>query len=185
MDVVGWLDGHEGTAIVLVTLAYTITTLLLVLEARRQRVGAEVAAWPAPWELADGRYLAIYVENAGQAVAREVTVDWKLVRNVDGAQGRLVEPVMIAGDRRIILPLRDPDPDGEGTTAEQLAVEGASIEVVLSWKDGRRGRHRTSATWTAAEVWTGYSKSGALPRPSQLEVLGEIRKHLRRIADKP
>lgn len=164
-------------ALVLVTLLLAIATLLLWWEARRQRIEASMVVSVAPWEVADGQYPAIHVDNAGPAIAREVSVEWRLNRNVDATDGVLREPAFGVGFRRTILP----DRDGKHTI-EQLAAEGASVHVEMSWKDGRSGRQHQTIDQTLRAVHEAYNKSGAMPRPSQIETLYQIRDHLKTIA---
>jgi hypothetical protein len=164
-------------ALVFATLLLAIATLLVWWEARRQRIEAGMVVSVAPWEVADGQYPAIHVDNAGPAIARDVSVKWDLNRKVDATNGLLREPAFGVGFRRTILP----DRDGKHTI-EQLAAEEASIHVEMSWKDGRRGRQHQTIEQTLQAVHQAYNKSGAMPRPSQIETLYQIRDHLKTIA---
>ena len=164
-------------ALVFATLLLAIATLLLWWESRRQRIEAGMVVSVAPWEVADGQYPAIHIVNAGPAIAREVSVEWHLNRNVDATNGVLREPAFGVGFRRTVLP----DRDGQHTI-EQLADEGASVHVEMSWKDGRRGRQHQTLEQTLQTVHEAYNKSGAMPSPSQIETLYVIRDQLKTIA---
>lgn len=173
--------GVDTTA--LATLALTAATLLLVgvtlllwWEARRLRVEANVVAFAAPWEVAGGIYTAVLIENAGPAIARDVRVEWSLDRKVDAKRGSLGEPIFDVGFKRTI-PMK-------AATLDQLAAEGASIRIDVTWRDGRRGIHRKSTATPCEEIRAAYVASDALPRPSLLEVLDQIRDSLRNIAKK-
>ena len=67
---------------------------------------------------------------------------------------------------------------------QQLAAEDASIHVELSWRDGRRGIQRQVIQTTVEEVRAAYSGSGALPRPTMIETLAQIRDQLREMPKK-
>lgn len=60
--------------LVLATALLALVTAGLYWESRRIRVEANLVAYAAPWELAYGLYPAILIENAGPAVARDVTI---------------------------------------------------------------------------------------------------------------
>lgn len=157
--------------LVIATLALALVTLGLYWEARRVRVEANVVAYAAPWEMAGGLFVVIQIENAGPATATNVEVKWRLGREATTREGVLREPVFIAGFRRTILPDR--------TKMDDLAADGATIHIELEWRDGRwRTQHRTIAT-TCAAVKDDYTNSGGLLRPSQLEVLTQIRDALK------
>jgi hypothetical protein len=168
----------SGTAAELVlavaTLGLVVATLLLVWESRRQRVEANVVAWVAPWELAGGLYLAIQVENTGPAIARSLVLDWRFV-SATLPNGHLAEPVMSVGFRRTMLPTREQRLDA-------LAAQGVPIEIDLSWRDGRRGTQTQKVRTDCRAVKAAVDESRAMPRPSQAEVLGQIRDELEKIA---
>ena len=119
--------------LVVATVGLVAVTLLMWWEARRQRVEAVVIATVVPWDAAGGLYIAIQIENAGPAIAREIEIVWRLERKVDAVEGALREPLFGVGFRRTIVPIRT------GTTMDQLAAEGASVYVELAWRDWRRG----------------------------------------------
>ena len=105
-------------ALTLATFGLVSATLLLALvtaglywESRRIRVEANLVAYAAPWEIAYGLYPAILVENAGPAVARDVTVTRTLTRPAGIADGVLREPAFPIGFRRTILPAKGPKLD--------------------------------------------------------------------------
>lgn len=154
------------------TLGLVVATLLLWQEARRLRVDANVTASVVPWEVAGGLYIAIVVDNAGPAVARDVQVEWRLDRKVDEKSGRLREPAFAVGFRRTILPIRS------GARMDDLAAEGASVHAELAWRDGRRRVQHASIQANCEDVRSAYADSGALPRPSLLETLDRIPEQL-------
>lgn len=158
------------------TLLLVATTLLLWWEARKLRVEANVVAFAAPWEVAGGLYISILVENAGPSIARDVAVDWWLDRKVDARKGVLKEPIFDVGFRRTI-PMK-------AATLDQLAADGSSIRIDLAWRDGRWGTHRLSTTTACEEIRAAYADSDALPRPSLIETLDQIRDQLKAIAKK-
>jgi hypothetical protein len=158
------------------TVGLVVVSLLVWWEARRLRVEAVMVATAVPWEVAGGLYLAILLDNAGPAVARDVEVRWTLNRNVDAASGTLREPLFVPGFRRTILPIRG------GTTMDQLAAEGASVHVELEWRDWRRGKQTQVLDTTIEAVRAAVAESGALPRMSMIEVLDQIRDQLKEIA---
>ncbi len=163
-------------ALVVATLGLVAATVLLWWEARKQRSEANVVVWAAPWELADGLYIAILVENAGPVIAREVRLKWRLLRSVEAQKGVLNEPIMDIGFRRTI-PMK-------WARMDQLAAEGTSIEADLSWRDGRRGRQTQPLRISCQQIKDDYAESGALPRPSNLDVLGQIRDELKNLVSK-
>lgn len=167
-----WVNVGE-IALVIAGLGLVAATLLLWWEARKLRTEANVAVWAAPWEVAGGLFVAILVQNAGPVIARDVKVTWRLVRSVDSPKGVLKEPVMDVGFRRTI-PMK-------AATLDQLAAEGASIEADLSWRDGRRGEQKQPLRVTGQQIKDDYADSGALPRPSQIEVLDQIRDQLKEL----
>lgn len=120
--------------------------------------------------------MVIHVENAGPAVARSVSVSWRLA-SVELPNGHLAEPVMSVGFRRTIVPSQE-------KTLDQLAAQGVPVEIDLSWRDGRRSVQKQAVKTSARDVKAAYDESRALPRPSQLEVLGQVRDEIKRIADK-
>ena len=171
-------------ALTLATFGLVFATALLALvtaglywESRRLRVEANLVAYAAPWELAYGLYPAILIENAGPAVARDVTVTWTLNRPAGNAEGLLREPAFPIGFRRTILPTKGPKLD-------DLAKEGAKISIELAWRDDRRGTQRRRIDTTCEAIRADYTRSGALPRPSDSELQMQIRDALREIRDK-
>ncbi|HKQ18229.1 MAG TPA: hypothetical protein VJW75_00650 [Candidatus Eisenbacteria bacterium] len=163
-------------ALVVATLGLVAATILLWWEARKLRTEANVVVWAAPWELAGGLYIAILLQNAGPVIAREVRLTWRLARTVDGRNGVLSEPIIEVGFRRTI-PMK-------WATLDQLAAEAATIEADLTWRDGRRGRQSQTLRISAQQIKDDYDESGALPRPSQLEVLGQIRDQIKELVEK-
>ncbi len=163
-------------ALAVATLFLVGATLWLVWESRRQRVEANVIAWVAPWELVGGRYMVIHVENAGPAVARSVALEWRLV-SVTLPKGHLAEPVMAVGFRRTMLPTT-------GQTLDQLAAQSVPVEIDLTWRDGRRGLQKQTVRTNCRDTKAAYDESKALPRPSQLETLGQMRDEIKKLADK-
>ena len=172
-----WEFGTMGEiALAVVTLALVVATLLLWFEAHKLSTEASVIVWAAPWEVAGGLYVAILVQNAGPVVARDVTVSWRLERPGGTVEGRLREPAMDVGFRRTILVGRD--------KLDELAADGASIVAHLTWHDRRRGTHTQDLTVTVRQIQEDYNSSGALPRPSQLEILDQIRDELKALVKK-
>ena len=171
-------------AVTLATFGLVCATALLALvtaglywESRRLRVEANLVAWAAPWEIAYGLYPAILIENAGPAVARDVTITWTLNRPTGSADGMLREPAFPVGFRRTILPAKGPKLD-------DLAAEGAAITIELAWRDGRRGRQEHHVEARCEAIRADYTHSGALPRPTDNELQLQIRDVLREIRDK-
>lgn len=89
----------------------------------------------------------------------------------------LREPAFPIGFRRTILPTKCPKLD-------DLAKEGAAISIELVWRDGRRGIQRSRVDTTCQAIRADYTRSGALPRPSDSELQMQIRDALREIRDK-
>lgn len=171
-------------AVTLATFGLVFATGLLALvtaglywESRRLRVEANLVAYAVPWEIAYGLYPAILVENAGPAVARDVTITWTLTRLTGNADGVLREPAFLVGFRRTILPAKGPKLD-------DLATEGAAISIELAWRDGRRRTQRSRVETTCEAIRADYTRSGALPRPCDSELQMQIRDALREIRDK-
>lgn len=158
--------------LVISTTALAVVTLGLYWEARRLRVEAGVIAYAAPWEMAGGLYVVILIENTGPAIARNVSVEWSLGRSATTSNGVLREPVFTVGFRRTILP--------DKSRMDDLAAEDATIRISLSWEDGRRGTQSRVTETTCAAVKANYADSGGLPRPSQIEVLTQIRDELKK-----
>lgn len=165
--------------LVVATVGLVAVTLLMWWEARRQRVEAVVIATVVPWDAAGGLYIAIQIENAGPAIAREIEIVWRLERKVDAVEGALREPLFGVGFRRTIVPIRT------GTTMDQLAAEGASVYVELAWRDWRRGVHRQRIDTSIEAVRAAYADSGAIPRTSMIEALDQVRDALKAIGRKP
>jgi hypothetical protein len=163
-------------ALFVATIGLVAATLLLWWEARNLRTEANVVVWAAPWELAGGLYIAILLQNAGPVIGRDISLTWRLVRSVDPQTGLLSEPVMDVGFRRTI-PIK-------WATLDQLATESASIEADLVWRDGRRGEQKRTLRITCQRIRDDYNSSGALPRPSQLETLMQIRDQLEALVKK-
>jgi hypothetical protein len=161
--------------LIVATIGLVGATLLLWWEARKLHTEANLVVWAAPWELAGGLYIAILLQNAGPVIARDVSLTWRLLRS-DAQKGVLNEPVMDVGFRRTI-PMK-------WAQMDQLAAEGTSIEADLSWRDGRRGTQARQVRVTCQRIKDDYAESGALPRPSQLETLGQIRDELEKIREK-
>ena len=120
--------------------------------------------------------MAIQVENAGPALARSVTVDWRFV-SVTLPKGHLVEPVMSVGFRRTIFPTQEQNLD-------QLAAQGVPVEIDVTWRDGRRGVQKQTVRTDCRAVKAAVDESHALPRPSQVEVMSQIRDELTKISNK-
>jgi hypothetical protein len=163
--------------LVFATVLLMLVTAGLYWESRRLRVEANLVAFAAPWEMAYGLYPAILIENAGPAVARDVTITWTLTRPAGNADGVLREPAFPIGFRRTILPTKGPKLD-------DLAKEGAAISIELAWRDGRRGTQRRRIEKTCEAIRADYTRSGALPRASDSELQVQIRDALREIRDK-
>jgi hypothetical protein len=94
--------GLGEIAVFVASIGLVTATLLLWLEARRLRTEANIVVWAAPWELADGRYIAILLQNAGPVIGREVNLSLRLMRSVDPQKDILKEPLNDVGFCRTI-----------------------------------------------------------------------------------
>ena len=109
-DLIKVLNDNSGFTIVVVTIAYTMVTWAIVLEARRARLDsreAYVRVDASPWAKSH-LHLAIGLENFGPAVARDVTFHYWLAEasgaRLEDSDRRLHETVLPVGLKREALP---------------------------------------------------------------------------------
>lgn len=170
-DLVKVLNDNSGAVLAAATIAYTVITLALLLEARGTRVmrrEAQLEAYPRPWERAP-MYIAISVVNYGPAIARNVDLTFWLEKDgeeVGGSRRVHGEPLFPSGWHRTFLP--DRDDAGGATTLDELANQGLTLRLQWSWTDGRQWPWKTArprerrTVYSMADLRTKFYGGGAL-----------------------
>jgi len=179
-QVINFLDEHGGSVTAIVTVAYVVITLLLLLEARATRASGNVAnldAHPRPYAALN---VELVLENYGPAIAKAVRfrrwneIDGKVVDETDKTQA---EPMFPVGKQRRFL---------EKETLQELADKDAVLHADWRWRDGRRtfglwtATHHRAEAYRATELRDGFYGGWALrdrdPAIDEAHIRDEIKK---------
>lgn len=192
VNVVDWLNDNTGLVVAVATVAYTVITLLLVIEARKARRGsmeAEVIATPEPWERARGLYVSVLFQNLGPSVARDAEVQvWENEGSTTvGNRLAFRQPYMPAATSRTILP--DKAHPGGARTLADLAKADVQLVVQWTWSDDRRRwfglgaphRHTRTAEYRYDQLERWFHRGEVIAERTQRGYLEEIAEALREI----
>jgi hypothetical protein len=167
-QVITFLDDHAGSVTVLVTLAYVIITLALLLEARALRATGNVANLDVHPRPHGAIYVELVLENYGPAIAKSVRFRrWIEIEGVvvDGTDRTQAEPMFPVGRQRRFL---ETARQGQIDALQDLADRKAVLRAKWSWRDGRRWfglwttTHHGSVKYPAADLATGFYGGWAL-----------------------
>jgi hypothetical protein len=192
MEIVNWLNENTGAVVGVATAAYTVITLLLVIETRKARHGAlaaELIATPEPWERARGLYVSVQFQNLGPSVARDADIDvWENEGpTVVGERLTFHQPYMPSGTSRTILP--DKAHPGGARKLSALAAADVQLVVTWSWTDDRRSwfglgparRHARKAESRYDQLEQWFHRGEVIAERTERGYLEEIAEGLRKI----
>jgi hypothetical protein len=179
------LNDNSGAIVALTASASAILTILLLFEARmtrnlRREAAVEARArchTPAPMTL------ELEIRNFGPANARNVVITHQLESPGGQTVGDVMrhgETLLGIGEGRRFLPGAPTVP----LDLQEMADQGLTLHVELSWADGRRRlwffplRHQGSQTWACADLARDLYGGWSLSERDGAEDLHEIADNL-------